>query len=81
MPTESVQNENAQGSQPTPVAVETVRTSDTKQKKNVTGGVILIVLGVLFLLDNLLPSFDIGQLWPVILIVIGLSILFKGRER
>ena len=36
------------------------------------GAVILIALGVLFLLSNLdIWSFDIGRLWPVILIVVG----------
>ena len=28
------------------------------------GGVVLILLGVLFLLDNLVPGFDFGDWWP-----------------
>ncbi len=36
--------------------------------------VILIFLGIWFLLQNLL-HIDLGQLWPVILIVIGLALL------
>ena len=36
--------------------------------------VILIFLGIWFLLQNLL-HIDVGQLWPVILIVIGLALL------
>lgn len=36
------------------------------------GPLILIVLGVLFLLNNIFPgAFSFGKLWPVILIVIG----------
>jgi LiaI-LiaF-like transmembrane region len=39
-----------------------------------TGPLILITLGVLFLLNNLYPGvFRFGRMWPVILIVIGLS--------
>jgi hypothetical protein len=39
-----------------------------------TGPLILITLGVLFLLNNLYPDvFRFGRMWPVILIVIGLS--------
>ena len=34
---------------------------------------MLIVIGVLFLLNNLFPGqFQFGRMWPVILIVIGL---------
>ena len=39
-----------------------------------TGPLMLIVIGVLFLLNNLFPGvFSFGKMWPVILIVIGLS--------
>jgi fumarate reductase subunit C len=48
-------------------------------------GIILLLFGVLFLLDNLdLMYFDfwdfIGNWWPVILIVVGLSIIFKRKS-
>ena len=37
-----------------------------------TGPLMLIVIGVLFLLNNLFPGqFSFGKMWPVILIVIG----------
>jgi hypothetical protein len=40
----------------------------------VLGPVLLIVIGVLFLLNNMYPGvFRFGKMWPVILIVIGLS--------
>lgn len=43
------------------------------------GAALLIVLGILFLLDNLgIPIFSqIGKFWPVLLIVIGLILLQK----
>jgi hypothetical protein len=38
------------------------------------GPVLLIVLGFLFLLNNLYPNvFRFGKMWPVILIVIGIA--------
>jgi len=38
------------------------------------GPLLLIALGVLFLLNNLYPGvFRFGKMWPVILIIIGLS--------
>ena len=37
-----------------------------------TGPIILIVLGILFLLNNIYPDvFRFSRMWPVILIVIG----------
>jgi hypothetical protein len=34
--------------------------------------VLLIVLGIMFLLDQTVPGWGIGKTWPVLLIVIGL---------
>ena len=43
-----------------------------------TGPIILITLGVLFLLGNLYPGqFEFGRMWPVILIVLGLVKIFE----
>jgi len=40
----------------------------------VLGPLLLIVLGILFLMNNLYPGmFRFGKMWPVILIVIGLA--------
>lgn len=38
-------------------------------------GVILIALGGLFLLDRLLPRINFGDLWPVMLIIVGILII------
>lgn len=49
--------------------------------RSVTGAVILIVLGVLFLLSNfgMLPRLGplFAQWWPVILIIAGASMLLR----
>jgi Domain of unknown function (DUF5668) len=44
------------------------------------GGLVLVVLGLLFLGNNLLPDFRFGDYWPVILIVIGGALLWKSRN-
>ena len=42
------------------------------------GPLLLIVLGVLFLLNNMYPGvLRFGKMWPVILIVIGLAKVFE----
>jgi phage shock protein C len=54
---------------------------EARSNKKVLGATILILLGVLFLLDNLLPHFDFGDYWPVILIVIGVGIIIKATRK
>ncbi len=57
-------------------------------KKNITLGVIIILIGILWLLSNLnVFSFSIGSfflalrsLWPLLLVGIGLSILLKENH-
>ena len=46
--------------------------------RSIIGGAVLILLGVLFLIDR---YFDInfGDLWPFILIALGLWLIFKDR--
>ncbi len=41
---------------------------------------ILIFLGIWFLLQNLL-HIDLGQLWPIVLIVIGLALLIPAMRK
>jgi phage shock protein C len=47
------------------------------------GGLILILFGAYFLLEqfDFLPDWDFDKLWPVILIIIGLVIIFGRRRR
>ncbi len=45
---------------------------------NLTGGLILITLGILFLIDRFVPCVNFGDLWPVILIVIGITMLIRN---
>lgn len=42
--------------------------------RGLTGAAVLITLGILFLLDNFQIT-DFDHVWPVVLIVIGLTIL------
>ncbi|NCU35865.1 PspC domain-containing protein [Candidatus Falkowbacteria bacterium] len=44
-------------------------------------GIILITLGGLFLAAQFIPRINFGDLWPVLLIVVGLLIIFsRSRE-
>jgi hypothetical protein len=55
---------------------------DTKQqvrhRGSITGGLILIVLGGIFLMQNFIPDVRIGDYWPLLLIAIGIGLLWKS---
>jgi phage shock protein C len=46
-------------------------------------GVVLIVLGSIFLLDqfDFIPDWDFEKLWPVILVAVGLTLLFSTKKQ
>jgi hypothetical protein len=54
--------------------------SHHRDRGGLIGGLVLVVLGLLFLGNNLLPDFRFGDYWPVILIVIGGALLWKSRD-
>jgi hypothetical protein len=60
-----------------------VRRRDRDRRSGLTGGLVLITFGVIFLLDQMRWSYGwrFHELWPVILIVIGLAKLFTGDAR
>ncbi len=51
-----------------------------REKRRMTAGIILLVLGVLFMADNFLPRIHFGDFWPLILIVAGLAILINSKR-
>jgi phage shock protein C len=62
-----------------------LQTSAERFKKtgnsNSVSGLILLVLGVLFLVQNV-TGFNVwGNLWPLILIATGVGIILKGAQR
>ncbi len=56
---------------------------ETKNNSNFYGGIVLLILGMLFLLDNL-DVLDFGDFistfWPLALILIGIHLILKVRR-
>ncbi len=52
--------------------------SEQSRKGNLIGGLILVVIGVLFLINNFVTDIDFGDLWPVLLIIAGIVVLFNS---
>lgn len=41
----------------------------------VAAGLVLIVIGGLFLAREVIPAFDIGRLWPIASLALGVTLL------
>lgn len=55
---------------------------ENHENRSKFAGGILVTLGVLFLLERLLPYwFDMSKMWPLLLIVIGLAIIWRGERK
>ena len=46
-----------------------------KRTGGLIGGLVLITVGCLFLVDRFVPNIDFGDLWPILLVVIGAVII------
>lgn len=53
---------------------------EQRHKKKNVAGIILVVIGILFLADNFVPRFHFGDFWPLILIAIGLGLLINSKK-
>ncbi|MBS4035743.1 MAG: PspC domain-containing protein [Ignavibacterium sp.] len=53
-----------------------------KQKSNTgsVAGIVLIVIGGLFLLNNFIPRFNFSDFWPFILIAVGIALLLNVKR-
>lgn len=64
---------------PPPLPPRRADTDDAHRGRRI-GGIVLIVLGLLFYAQYFLPALSWATLWPAILIVLGIYILLKGRR-
>jgi uncharacterized membrane protein HdeD (DUF308 family) len=44
-------------------------------------GLLLVLLGAWFLIDEYVPGLDSDLLWPIALVVIGIALLFIAMRR
>jgi|GEM_PF-3314780 len=62
---------------PSPSTETPAETEEDHDKPRRTAGIILIVLGAWFFLDQFFDFWNWGELWPVLLILLGLLLLFR----
>jgi uncharacterized membrane protein HdeD (DUF308 family) len=59
--------------------------TESNSNGGLIAGVILILLGVIFLGQRIFPIYNIGDLWPLILVVVGVILIkpdiFKSNKK
>jgi len=75
--------QNPEGSYHTPAPGDPLNTArhDRHHRGSIIGGLVLITLGVLFLADEFIPRISFSDLWPIILVVIGLGLLINSINK
>lgn len=61
---------------------EKPKNQENHRNRSKMAGGILVALGAYFLLERFFPYwFDMGKMWPLLLILIGLAIIVRGGRR
>ena len=53
---------------------------EKKAKRNRNIGIVLLVLGCIFLSDNFIPKIHFADFWPIVLVALGLSLLLNSKK-
>ena len=53
----------------------------SEKNKRILGGIIIIVIGLIFLLNSFFPWVDWNRLWPLILIAVGITIMIQAFKK
>ena len=55
---------------------EEIKKNKHKASHNqIIGGLLILTVGVIFLVNNFLPGFGMGKLWPLFLIILAIGII------
>lgn len=55
--------------------------SDNKKMTSIVAGAIVILIGLIFLINNFIPISWVWKLWPLILVAIGAVMIFKASKK
>ncbi len=60
---------------------EQFQTEPKKSKGSFIAGIILIGIGLIFFADRFIPSFRFGDIFPIILVLIGISLIWNSVNK
>jgi hypothetical protein len=54
--------------------------SPVQDRSNAAWGIVLIILGILFLLQNIIPYHFLNRMWPLIFIMLGAYLVYRAMQ-
>ena len=72
---ENGQQSEAANTEAPPVTIQ----NPGEGKRNQVFGLILVAIGAYFLLERYFPFFELDNWWPVVIILVGLFVMLRGR--
>ncbi len=51
----------------------------SKESGKIWSGVMFIILGIIFLINEFFPEIDVEDWWPLLLIITGIIIIYDAR--
>jgi phage shock protein C len=75
-PEDTGQAHAAEGENP-----EFANTKKPKESGRIITGVILIGLGLIFFADRVIPSFDLGDVFPIAMVLIGIALIWNSMKK
>lgn len=74
--------EETNSNQTLATASQTASTAPQKKYRGGNfGGIFLILLGSLFLLEEIFPFWGFDRLWPLILIAVGIWLVYRHQDK
>ncbi len=77
---EEKQEKSQEAVEPKEMSWREKRRLERKGRGGILAGLILVILGAGFLLQNIFPWFSFNYVWPSILVVIGLYLVVRGLK-
>lgn len=72
--------EQEKGEKPFDAAADEEERAARRLRNKKFVGYVLIGLGAIFFLNQIMPWFQLHRLWPLVLIIVGVLVLYKGTE-
>lgn len=80
------QNNMTEGNLPSPGSNEDIENylkfqEEKKNKRIIFGGIVLVIIGMIFLADNFMPRFSVTDLIPLLIVAAGIGILINATKK
>ncbi|MEW6194639.1 MAG: PspC domain-containing protein [Bacteroidota bacterium] len=78
---ENTQTTTGESTETNSKSFEQFQVEPQKSKGSIIAGVILIGIGLVFFADRFIPSFRFGDIFPIVLVLIGIALIWNSVKK